>query len=108
MPRPGVVIEFGDLITRAARTDVVKDGIGAVADDTIGKARGIAAAVGANAFGRSLKRVDGIRPGSKARGGYRRPFARVIADAEGSEAVEHGGVGVTRQSILARAAGKRR
>lgn len=100
------VIDLGDLVTRAARTSTVRHGINNVADVTMARARMIAASSGAYAFGRALTRVNGIRPGSKAKGGYRRPFARVQASTEGAEDVEHGGVGITRQSILARATGR--
>lgn len=97
--------ELNDGITEAMQTDTVRHGIDEVADGILPRAVAIARAAGAVSFAESLRREDGTRPGSKAVGGFHRPFARVIATSEGAEAVEHGDVGVTRQAVLARATG---
>lgn len=97
--------ELNDGITEALATSTVRRGIDDVADGILPRAASIASSAGADAFARGLFREDGIRPGTEAVGGFRRPFARVGSRSEGAEAVEHGDVGVTRQSILARATG---
>lgn len=94
--------ELNDGITEALQTSTVRRGISNVADGMLPAAAAIARAAGANAFADGLFREDGTRPGTEAVGGFRRPFARVGSRSEGAEAVEHGDVGVTRQSILAR------
>lgn len=95
--------ELNDGITEAMQTDTVRNGIADVADGILPSAVAIARSAGANAFADALRRSDGIRPGTEAVGGFRRPYSRVESNAEGAEAVEHGDAGVTRQSILARA-----
>ena len=101
---PKVVLGRG-IIDQAAASPVVRRAIRDKADRILPRAQRLAYAAGAKAFGDSLRVEEGTRPGTKSSGGYKRPFARVIATSADATALEHGDVGVSKQAILRRAMG---
>lgn len=101
---PKVVIGRG-IIDQAAASPKVKQALRDKRDRILPRAKRIAYSEGAKEFGDSLRAEDGVRPGTKSSGGYKRPFSRVIATSADATAREHGDVGVSKQAILRRAMG---
>ena len=101
---PKVVIGRG-IIDQAVRNPAVRKAMRDKAERILPRAQRLAYAAGAKQFGDSLRVEEGTRPGTKANGGYKRPFARVIATSADATQVEHGDVGVSKQAILRRAMG---
>ncbi|MBT1630454.1 hypothetical protein [Curtobacterium flaccumfaciens] len=99
------VILGRSITDQAAASPAVRRAIRDKADRILPRAQRLAYAAGAKAFGDSLRVEEGTRPGTKSSGGYKRPFARVIATSADATAVEHGDVGVSKQAILRRAMG---
>ena len=90
-------------IDEAARSADVAAALKEKAERILPVAQRLAYAAGAKDFGDSLHVEVGVRPGTKAKGGVKRPYARVIAGSEDAEAAEYGDKGVSKQAILRRA-----
>ena len=101
MPIPYVPDD--SVIQQAAQSDSVRRALLAEAQRLLPIAQRIAYQEHATAFGDSLHIEAGTRPGTKARQGLKRPYARVIADSEDAEAQEHGTAQKAKTMILARA-----
>lgn len=99
------VVLGGDIIGAASRTDAVRRALRDKADRILPRAQRLAYTAGAKRFGDSLHVEEGTRPGTKSSGGYKRPYARVIATSEDATAQEYGDAGVSKQAILRRAMG---
>ena len=92
------------IIQQAAQADSVRAALLAEAQRILPIAQRIAYQEHATRFGDSLHVEAGIRPGTKAKQGLKRPYARVIADSEDAEAQEYGTAQRVKTMILARAA----
>lgn len=68
-----------------------------------GRARSLAREVGEERFADALRVEESIRPGRKAKGGFKRAQARVIAGYEGASTVEFGGRFLPKYRIMQRA-----
>lgn len=101
MPIPYVPDDL--IIQQAAQSDSVRRALLAEAQRLLPIAQRIAYQEHATQFGDSLHIEVGTRPGTKARQGLKRPYARVIADSEDAEAQEHGTAQKAKTMILARA-----
>ena len=105
MNRVGKPLEVTtELLEQAARTPAVLAALRAKADRMLPNAQRVAAGAGAVEFGRALRVEEGVRPGSKAKGGLRRPYARVTADVTEEMRTADAGSKLTRTQILRRSA----
>lgn len=92
------------LLEQAAQHPAVRAALRAKAERVLPRAQRLAAAAGAVAFGRALDVVEGTRPGAKAQGGMRRPYARVTATVTDEIREADAGASLTRRQILRRSA----
>lgn len=67
------------------------------------RAQRLAIEAGAPNFAKALRVVEGRRPGSKARDGIKRPFARVTANLTDELKTRDAGAKISRTQILRRA-----
>ena len=100
----GKVTITPELIERAMHSGPVWRGLAAKARRVHPRAQRLAARAGADAFGRALRVVEGVRPGTKAQGGVRRPYARIQATVTEEMKVADVRARLTRTQILRRAA----
>lgn len=75
----------------------------AKADRMLPRAQREAAQAGAVEFSKALHVEEGVRPGTKAENGMKRPYVRVTADITENMAEADYGAKLTRQQILRRA-----
>lgn len=68
------------------------------------RAQRLAAEAGALGTAKALRVLEGTRPGSKARGGMRRPYARIQVDLTEDVIARDARARLTRTQILRRAA----
>ncbi len=92
-----------ELLERAASSPAVRAALRAKAARALPRAQRLAAAAGAQRFSRRLRVEEGTRPGSKAEGGFRRPYARVTATLTDDDQAADAGAKITRRQILRRA-----
>lgn len=90
-------------LEQVAQNPAVRAALRAKAARMLPNAQRVAAQAGANEFGRSLRVEEGVRPGTKARGGMRRTYVRIVGDATDEVDKEDAGASLTRQQILRRA-----
>lgn len=96
-------LDIRRIIQEAAQTPAVRRQLRQRATRIAARAEALAARSGLPEFAASIKVVDGVRPGSKARG-FRRPYSRVVATHDRANAIERGGGREQKRRILARAA----
>ena len=92
-----------DLIERAMHSPAVLRALDAKARRVQPRAQRLAAQAGAVAFGRALRVSRGTRPGTKAQGGVRRPYARIEATVTDDMAAADARAVLSRTQILRRA-----
>lgn len=93
-----------ELIEAAMNNPAVRAALKAKAERIAPRAQRVAAAAGAVEFGRALHVTEGVRPGTKAEGGVKRPYARVEADLTEEQRIADAGATLTRNQILRRSA----
>ncbi|MCR1983517.1 hypothetical protein ACX12M_17145 [Cellulosimicrobium cellulans] len=93
-----------DLIERAMHSPAVLRALDAKARRVQPRAQRVAAQAGAVAFGRALRTTRGTRPGTKAQGGVKRPYARVEATVTDEMKAADARAVLSRTQILRRAA----
>ncbi|UYG15766.1 hypothetical protein BRM3_08920 [Brachybacterium huguangmaarense] len=91
------------IIQEAVQTPAVRRSIHLRASRIASRAKALAARQGLPEFAASIDVVDGVRPGTKARG-FRRPYSRVVARHDKANEIERGGGRYGKSRILARAA----
>lgn len=74
------------------------------AEQILPRAERMAHQAGASAFAKTLQVETGVRPGSKARDGVQRPFARVIGYSTDEVEAADAAARLTQRQILRRAA----
>lgn len=94
--------DFSKTIRAAAQAASVQAALRAKGERTLPRAQRLAYQAGANEFGDALHVETGTRPGTKA-GGFRRPYARVIADMTEDMKGKDSGAKLTRRDIMRRA-----
>lgn len=93
-----------ELIERAMHAEPVRRGLAAKARRVHPRAQRLAAQAGADAFGRALRVLEGVRPGTRAQRGVRRPYARIQATVTEEMKAADARARLTRTQILRRAA----
>lgn len=91
-------------LEQVARNPRVQAALRAKAERILPRAQREAAAAGAVEFGRALHVTEGVRPGTKAQGGLKRPYARVEADITDEMRAADIRAKLTRRQILRRSA----
>lgn len=104
MPKPKPLQVTPELLEHAAQSPAVLAALRAKAARVLPNAQRVAAAAGAIEFGRELHVEEGVRPGTKATGGLRRPYARVTATVTDEMRTADSGAKLTRRQILRRSA----
>lgn len=92
-------------IQAAMDTPAVRVALAAKARRVLPRAERLAIQANAFEFARTLRIEQGVRPGARAKGGLRRPFARVVGDATEEVRTADARASMTRQEIMRRAAG---
>lgn len=100
--KPRILLNEQEIRQQAAQSSDVRNALRDKADRMLPRAQREALKAGAIEFARALRVETGTRPGTKSPTGFKRPFARVIADNDGASDTEHGNVGVPKQAILRR------
>lgn len=100
-------MKISDRVLDAAmhHPEVMRD-VRARAERLLPSVRATAYAANAPALARELRVVTGVRPGAKARGGLKRPFARITAEITPPVRVEMRGAKLSPRKILRRGAGR--
>jgi hypothetical protein len=98
------IVITAELLERVAELDGVRGGLEKRARLMLPRAERIAAGAGAVEFGRALRVDTGVRPGAKAEGGLRRPYARVVAIVTEEMDQADAAATMSRRQILRRAA----
>ncbi len=90
-------------VRQAAEAESVRRAMRARAARILPRAQRLAYDAGATQLGDALRVQEGTRPGSKARRGLQRPYARVVADITPEMAAADARAKLTRRQILTRA-----
>jgi hypothetical protein len=93
-----------ETIAKAMDTPKVRAALRAKAARIKPRAQRLAYQAGASQFGDALEVAEGTRPGSAA-GGFRRPYARVVAEVTEEMRTADAEAKMSRRSILRRASG---
>lgn len=93
------------ILNEAMGKPKVRAALKAKADRMLPTAKAVALSVGATEFADALRIAEGTRPGTNSPSGFKRPFARVIADVTPEMKKKDGRTQLTRQQILRRSAG---
>ena len=91
-----------ELLEQAMAHPAVLAALRAKAERVLPHAQRVAAGAGAVEFGRSLRTEEGVGPGTKAQGGLRRPYVRIVGDATEAVRDADAGAKLTRRQILRR------
>lgn len=91
-----------ELLEQAMTHPAVLAALRAKAERILPHAQRVAAGAGAVQFGRSLHIEEGVRPGTKAQGGLRRPYVRVVGDVTPEIREADAEAKLTRRQILRR------
>lgn len=91
------------LLEQVANMPAVKAKLRDKAERVLPRAQRIAAAADALELGRRLHVEEGVRPGTKADGGLRRPYARIAAKIDDDLKDKDARAKLTRRQILRRA-----
>lgn len=92
------------IAARALESPAVREALRRRAERLLPRAQRLAYTAGANTFAKSLRVEEGVRPGTKAKGGLQRPFARIVGDSSEEVRIADAGAKLTRRQILRRAA----
>jgi len=88
---------------QALNSAQVREALNARARLILPRAVRVAATAGASQLAARLTTESGTRPGTKATGGMRRPYARVMADMPQDARVADAGAKLTPRAVLRRA-----
>lgn len=91
-------------LNEALQTTAVRAALRARAARALPRTRAIAYSTGAAEFAKALKTTEGTRPGTGAKDGLRRPYARITAEVTPEMDRADGRTQLTRQMILRRGA----
>lgn len=94
--------DFSKAIVAATKSASVQSALRAKAQRMLPRAQRLAYQAGANAFAEELHVESGTRPGTKA-GGFKRPYARIVADVTEDISKKDAGATLTRTMIMRRA-----
>ncbi|PFG19872.1 hypothetical protein [Serinibacter salmoneus] len=97
-------LDVDALAARALESPAVREALRRRAEQLLPRAQRLAYTAGANSFAKSLRVEQGTRPGTKAKNGLQRPFARVVGDSTDEIARADAAAKLTRRQILRRAA----
>lgn len=93
-----------ELLEQVAQHPAVRAALRAKAQRMLPRAQRLAAQAGAREFAQELHVEEGTRPGTKAEGGLRRPYARVVAEVSDDMRSADAGSKLSRTQILRRSA----
>lgn len=93
------------ILDDALHSPAVRGAVRARANALLPRVRAVAYSANAPALARALEVVEGTRPGSKARGGLRRPYARVEAEVTPAVRAEMRTAKLSPRKILRRGGG---
>lgn len=96
--------DFSQVIDAAAKHPAVLAALRAKAQRMLPRAQRLAHQAGANGFAEELHVETGTRPGTKAEGGFKRPYARITADITEDIEERDAGASLTRTMIMRRSA----
>jgi hypothetical protein len=100
MPKTKISAEF---IEHAMNQPAVRAGLDAKARRMLPRGQRLAAAAGATELAKALRLERGVRPGTKAVNGIRRPYTRLTADLTDEMKARDARARLTRRQILWRA-----
>ena len=98
--------DLSEIIKQAAHHPKVREALEAQARLLLPRAQRIAAEAGALEFGKALRVEIGVRPGTKAKDHFRRPYARIIATVTEEMKTADRRQKMSRTKILRRAAAR--
>lgn len=93
-----------ELMEQVMNSPTVRAALRAKGERMLPRAQREAAAAGAGEFGRALRLVEGVRPGTKAEGGVKRPYVRVQAEVTEEMKDTDASARLSRTQILRRSA----
>ena len=93
------------LLEQAAQSPTVRAALRAKGARVLPRAQRLAAQAGAIELGKALRLTEGVRPGDKARDGFRRPYVRIAADLTDELKAADARATLSRRQILRRSAG---
>ncbi|WNM27551.1 hypothetical protein RN607_00695 [Demequina capsici] len=91
-------------LNEVLQAQAVRSALEARARRVLPRTRAIAYEVGASEFAGELHVEQGTRPGAKADGGLKRPYARIIAELTPEQRKKDGRTRLTRRQILRKGA----
>lgn len=93
-----------ELLEQAMGTPTVRAALRAAGERVLNRAVGEAGKAGALQLAKRLRLTEGTRPGTKASGGIKRPYARIEADMDEAARAADSRARLSRRMILRRAA----